>query len=58
MVQLESTKTREETMEPLNSTKVKQELAAVREQIRPYFHRSETHHAAMAYLEALSFSPL
>ena len=45
-------------MEPLNSTKVKQELAAVREQIRPYFHRSETHHAAMAYLEALSFSPL
>lgn len=43
-------------MEPLNSTKVRQELAAVQDQIQPFFHRSESLSAAMAYLEALSFA--
>lgn len=58
MVQLESTKTRESTMEHLDSTKVRQELAALYPQIRPFFQRSESFEAAQAYLEALSFSPL
>jgi hypothetical protein len=45
-------------MEPLNSTKVQQDLAAVQDQIRPFFRRSESFTHAMAYLEALSLSPL
>jgi hypothetical protein len=58
MVKLGSTKKRETTMEHLDSTKVRQELAAVYAQIRPFFRRSESFHTAQAYLEALSFSPL
>lgn len=58
MVKLESTKTRENTMEQLDSTKVRQELAAIHPQIRPFFQRSESFQNAVAYLEALSFSPL
>lgn len=58
MVQLESTKTREKTMEHLDSTKVRQELAALHAHIRPFFQRSESFDNAVAYLEALSFSPL
>jgi len=45
-------------MEQLDSTKIQHELAAIREQIQPFFKRSESLNNAIAYLQALSFSPL
>lgn len=45
-------------MEQLDSTKLSHELAALGEEIKGFFKRSESFHNAMAYLEALIFSPL
>jgi len=45
-------------MELLNSNKIDQELTALKEQIRPFFQRSESLQNAIKYLQALSFSPL
>jgi len=45
-------------MEQLDSTKLQTELAALGEEIKGFFKRSESFRNAMAYLEALSFSPL
>jgi SRSO17 transposase len=44
-------------MEQLDSTKLQSELAALGEEIKGFFKRSESFRNAMAYLEALSFPP-
>jgi hypothetical protein len=45
-------------MEQLDSTKLQNEFAALGNEIKGFFHRSESFQNAMAYMKALSFSPL
>ena len=45
-------------MEPLDFSKLEQELTALEPYLRPFFHRSETLASAVKYIKALGFSPL
>lgn len=45
-------------MKHLDSTKIQNEMNKLGADIRPFFKRPETHQNALAYLNALSFSPL
>jgi len=55
---LKSIKTKGNTMKHLDSTKIQNEMNKLGADIRPFFKRPETHQNALAYLNALSFSPL
>ena len=45
-------------MKHFDSTKIQNEMNKLSTEIRPFFKRPETHQNALAYLKALSFSPL
>lgn len=45
-------------MKPLDSIKIQNEMNKLSTEIKPFFKRPETHQNALAYLNALSFSPL